>query len=198
MYLGLLGLLALQPFFINTTMTIYVDKDRGISIENVNHSPVEKIWIDTLDNVDNMYSTKDSDHSYTITEFDGQEDDDVAINFDRVPGLDKSAFIVTADGDDIGFYFDDNELLYKEVDLLTNYCSTCLDQHQKERIVLFMVKFNLFQYAVENELLEDQIQYYMDLARLVGIDYKYNAKKLKATCNCNRCIKCNNNFCAIC
>ena len=55
------------------------------------------------------------------------------------------------------------------------------------------------QYAIENNLVEDQINYYIDLARMLNIDFKYNAR-LNCLCSgkCKRVVKCCNGCCSIC
>lgn len=198
MYLGLLGYLALQPyFFIYTIMKIEL-KDNIITITLDSAASVSKVWIDTLDNYDNMYSAEDEKHSYVI-ESPQVSRNTIQIDSETLsPELDTSAFLVTVNGS-MGFYYDQKELYYKEIDLLTNFCSTCLDKHQKERMVLFMTKYHLFQYATENGLIEDQVDYYIDLARMLGIDFKYNAR-LNCLCSgkCKRVVKCCNGFCALC
>lgn len=173
---------------VDNILTITLDETTSVS----------KVWIDTLDNYDNMYSAEDDKHSYVITSPQISRNT-VQIDVETLsPELDTSAFLVTINGS-MGFYYDKKELYYKEIDLLTNYCSTCLDKHQKERMVLFMTKYHLFQYAVENDLVEDQVNYYIDLARMLGIDFEYNAR-LNCLCSgkCKRVIKCCNGFCALC
>lgn len=172
---------------IDSTITITLDSSVTVS----------KVYIDTLDNIDNLYSDSDDDHSYCVTQ-PGTSVNSIQIDSKTLsPELDTSAFIITINGVQ-GFYYDEKELYHKEVELLTNYCSTCLDKHQKERMVLFMVKYNLLQYAVANDLIEDQINYYIDLARMLNIDFKYNANKAMCTGNCKRFIKCCDGFCALC
>lgn len=116
-------------------------KDGIISI-TVNSGIVDKLYIDTLDNVKNMYSDNDNDHSYTVTDFERSSNTITVDSTALSPELDTSAFIITV-GALQGFYYDDKELYNKEIEVLTEYCSTCLDKHQKERMVLFMVKYNL-------------------------------------------------------
>lgn len=191
------GYWATQPFspiFIFTIMKVEL-KDNIITITLDSPASVSKLYIDTLDNYENAYSSEDDKHSYTITSPSVSKNTIQIDSKTLSPELDTSAFLITVNGSK-GFYYDDKELYYKEIDLLTNYCSTCLDQHQKERMVLFMIKYHLLQYAVSNNLIEDQVEYYIDLARMLGIDYKYNAKPIQ--CSCNRIINCCNNYCCIC
>ena len=170
-------------------------KDSTIVITLDSAASVSKVWIDTLDNYENMYSAEDDKHSYVVNS-PSVSGTTIQINSETLsPELDTSAFLVTINSS-TGFYYDEKELYYKEIDLLTNFCSTCLDKHQKERMVLFMAKYHLLQYAEQNGLVEDQIDYYIDLARMLNIDFKYNAKPV---CNqCNKIIKCCSNYCAIC
>ena len=198
MYLGLLGYLALQPYFLFYTIMKIEMKDSTIVITLDSAASVSKVWIDTLDNYENMYSAEDDKHSYVVNS-PSVSGTTVQINSETLsPELDTSAFLVTINGS-TGFYYDEKELYYKEIDLLTNFCSTCLDKHQKERMVLFMTKYHLFQYAIANNLLEDQVNYYIDLARMLGIDFKYNAKLNTLYCGrCNKVIKCCNGYCALC
>lgn len=186
----------LSPIFYSTMKIELIDDMITITLDSA--TPVSKVWIDTLDNYENMYLAEDEKHSYVI---DSPQMSENTIQIDSKtlsPELDTSAFLVTVDGSR-GFYYNEKELYYKEIELLTNYCSTCLDKHQKERMVLFMTKYHLFQYALENNLIEDQVNFYIDLARMLSIDFKYNAK-LNRLCsgNCKRVIKCCNNYCALC
>lgn len=181
---------------MNIEKITFVDDIITITLSEA--TAVSKVWIDTLDNVDNLYAENDDSHSYTIMQ-GGTPVLSVQIDSKTLsPELDTSAFMVTINGVQ-GFYYDEEELYYKEIDLLTKFCSTCLDKHQKERIVLFMTKYHLMQYAIENNLVEDQINYYIDLARMLNIDFKYNAR-LNCLCSgkCKRVVKCCNGCCSIC
>ena len=153
---------------------------------------LSKVYIDHLGNLDNLYSTTDDDHTYVL------QASSTSLTVDLTtlePELDRSAFVVS-DGSNRYFYYDEVELYQKEICLLTEFCSTCLDKEQKEREVLFMMKHELLKYAVANNLFEDQIAIYQDIARMLGIDLKYNAV---LPCNC-RCGKkqCINGCCSIC
>lgn len=170
--------------------------DGTITITLSESTEVSKVWIDNLSNVVNLYSEKDEEHTYSVTQA-GTSVDTIQIDSETLsPELDTSAFVVTINGVQ-GFYFDREELYYKEIELLTEYCSTCLDKHQKERMVLFMTRSHLLKYAIDNNLVEDQIGYYIDLARILNIDFKYNAKPL-CSGNCKRIVKCCNGCCALC
>lgn len=179
---------------------------------DVDSSGYYKGFIDTLDNIDNLYSADPVQHSYcfgyeTPKSNDAQEpnnvpitvgDNQIMINLsDFNPELDTSAFVVTIEGSQY-FYYDQKEVYLKSTELLVNHCSTCLDKHQKERIMLLALKLNLLQYAMNQRMWEDSINYYIDIARMLNIDFKYNAKKALHSSNCKHCIKCFNNCCTLC
>ena len=167
----------------DSTITIVVD-------ESV--STGDKIYLDTVDNYSNRYSDNDENHTWVVT---GKTGTTITIQLtDLEPELDTSAFTVTIKGV-LGFYYDLEELYHKEVSLYTSFCNTCLDKEQKERIALFMLKYNLLDYATENNLVEDQVEHYRDLARMLGVDTSNNAQIICPTCtNC----KCKNGVCALC
>lgn len=171
-----------------------------ISIKLDSSASVSKVYIDTLYNGKNKYSIVDEEHDWVI-ENPNIDVDTILIDSKTLsPELDTSAFTVYINGV-LGFYFDEEELYYREIDLLTTYCSTCLDKEQKERMVLYTLKQQLLQYAVANELVEDQIQFYRDLARMLGIDYRYNAQSIECSGKCvgvKKCYNCCNGFCSIC
>lgn len=165
-----------------------------LNIELDSGDNITTVYIDSLDNQHNRYSSNPDDHTWAVevTAYDNP----ININLAELePKIDRSAFTVLVDGE-LGFYYDEKELYNKEICLLTEFCSTCLDKQQKEREVLFVIKYELMKYAKENGLIEDQIAIYTDLARMLNIDVKLNAQNI---CNC-RCIgkKCCNGCCPIC
>lgn len=169
-----------------------------------------KIYIDNLYNYDNKYSVKDEDHNVIVTDYSGSTAYIIELK-DLDKEIDLSAFTVSilanSGLDDnntiaaVGFYYDDKELYYKQVDLLLNPCSTCLNRENKERIALFMLKKDLFDYALAHtNMMDEQVQYYQDLARMLNIDLLYNTKRTKNAEICFSCCNCccNNNCCKIC
>lgn len=175
---------------VNDKLTITLDSSA---------QSITKVYIDTLLNDKNKYSVEDSEHDWVITDFTTSENS-ILIDFKELyPELDTSAFTVYINGV-LGFYYDEKEIYYKEIELLTTNCSTCLDKEQKERMVLFMLKQQLLEYAVNNNLVEDQISFYRDLARMLKIDYKYSAQNLPCSGLCKGIKKCNccNGCCSLC
>lgn len=170
---------------VNNTLTITLDSTTEVS----------KVYIDELGNAKGRYSAVDSDHTWAVTGFTNQGNT-ITIDISNLePELDKSAFTILINNV-LGFYYDEKELYNKEICLLTEFCSTCLDKQQKEREILFVIKYELMKYAKEHELIEDQIAVYTDLARMLNIDVKLNALNIR---NC-KCIgkKCCNGCCPIC
>lgn len=159
------------------------------------------IYIDTLDNVENRYSLEADDHTYSSIVYEYTEDGTVVIDLTtQLQDLDRSAFtVLVVRGDEVvlGFYYDDKELYYKQVELLTNPCSTCLSKHGRERIMLFLLKKELFDYALDNNM-EERIFYYIDIARMLDIDFKYNSKFADNSVMINKKCKCCGNCCSLC
>ena len=101
------------------------------------------LYIDTLDNYSNRNSAIPSDHSYSVLLMN-EEGDQVELTEGRSiiyldidsfdPKMVLSAFTVTIE-DSVAFYYDTEELYYKQIDLLCNHCSTCLDDQQMDRMV---------------------------------------------------------------
>lgn len=175
---------------IGDNIVISLDQDASVS----------KLYIDTLNNDKNKYSVEDDQHTHIIENV-SVSNKTITINYKTLsPELDLSAFTVLINGV-LGFYYNDKELYYKEIQLLTNYCSTCLDKQQKERTLLFLLKKSLLEYATNNGLIEDQIQYYKDLARMLCIDVKYNIQN-SSIMRCNECSNvkgcCCNGCCSLC
>jgi len=79
-----------------------------------------------------------------------------------------SAFIATIDNSS-QFFFNQADIYYKEVELLCKNCSTCLDDQQIDRMILFLLKQDLLSYAINNNLIDDAVQYYTDIARMLNI-----------------------------
>lgn len=171
------------------------------------------LYIDALNNYKNRNSGNPEDHSMAILIMN-TEGDVVEISENRqFITLDStspfaSAFTVTI-YEALAFYYDAEELYYKQIDLLCNHCSTCLDDQQKDRIMLFMLKYNLFQYALEHDILDDIVQYYQDLARMLNINIS-NSIFNDGHFDCNKCCKgskstirtsccnCKNGVCSLC
>lgn len=160
------------------------------------NATVNKVYIDTLYNSKNKYSNVDNDHTYVVVDPSVVGKVITIDSKDFASELDSSAFTVLINGT-LGFYYDDKELYYKEIELLTSYCSTCLDKQQKEKMVLFTLRYQLLQYAVENNKVEDQIEHYKDLARMLNIDLQSNVQQLPIG-KVSGCVSCYNGTCQIC
>lgn len=87
----------------------------------------------------------------------------------------------------------DKKNIYNElVNLLTNYCDTCLDKHQKEKILLCAFKLELIDYAEKNNY-DEVDELWESIARTLGItlDGKHSINPIRK-CNCS------NGVCSLC
>ena len=77
----------------------------------------------------------------------------------------------------------DKKNIYIElVNLLTTYCNTCLDKHQKEKILLCAFKLELIEYAEANG--QETEELWESIARTLNV-------KLGDSVSINRIKKCN-------
>lgn len=83
------------------------------------------------------------------------------------------------------------EIYSKLVDLLTVYCNTCLDKHQKEKILLATFKLELINYAEVNDT-DNVDQLWEDLARILGVKISDLRCEPERKCNCV------NGVCSLC
>lgn len=87
----------------------------------------------------------------------------------------------------------DKKNIYNElVNLLTSYCDTCMDKHQKEKILLCAFKLDLIDYAETNNY-DTVDDLWESIARTLGI-------KLDGTTYIGTNDKCNckNGVCSLC
>lgn len=164
------------------------------------------LYIDTLNNYSNRSSVNPDKHSYKLLVLGTDYRSDVKIDEQRLSividstkleDFCMSAFIATIDNSS-QFYFNQADIYYKEVELLCKNCSTCLDDQQMDRMVLFILKQDLLSYAINNNLIDDAVQYYTDLARMLNICLDtnttyYNNHDYLA---CNK--TCRNGVCSLC
>lgn len=164
------------------------------------------LYIDTLNNYSNRSSVNPDKHSYKLLVLGTDYRSDVKIDEQRLSividstkleDFCMSAFIATIDNSS-QFYFNQADIYYKEVELLCKNCSTCLDDQQMDRMVLFILKQDLLSYAINNNLIDDAVQYYTDLARMLNICLDANT----TYCNNHDCFACNkicrNGVCSLC
>ena len=135
------------------------------------------LYIDTLNNYSNRSSVNPDKHSYKLLVLGTDYSSDVKIDEQRLSividsnkleNMCMSAFIATIDNSS-QFFFNQADIYYKEVELLCKNCSTCLDDQQIDRMILFLLKqkttessisrfisFNLS--AIKSSSLSKQIQ----------------------------------------
>lgn len=164
------------------------------------------LYIDTLNNYTNRSSVNPDKHSYKVlvlgTDYSSEVQIDnqrlsIVIDSTKLENFCMSAFIATIDNSS-QFFFNQADIYYKEVELLCKSCSTCLDDQQMDRMVLFLLKQDLLSYAINNNLIDDAVQYYTDSARMLNICLDTNTKFYNNH-DCFACNKtCRNGICSLC
>lgn len=164
------------------------------------------LYIDTLNNYTNRSSVNPDKYSYKVlvlgTDYSSEVQIDnqrlsIVIDSTKLENFCMSAFIATIDNSS-QFFFNQADIYYKEVELLCKSCSTCLDDQQMDRMVLFLLKQDLLSYAINNNLIDDAVQYYTDLARMLNICLDTNTKFYNNP-DCFACNKtCRNGICSLC
>lgn len=137
---------------------------------------ITKVYLDDISNMDNIYSADSEAHTYSQVVTGNISFIEIE-NLSKISGIDSNKFVVSvydATGSDTVFYYDEDQLYYREIDLLTSYCNTCLDKQQKERILLFSVKKDLLDFAMSKNIVEDAVGFYRDLDRLLCLSSKPN------------------------
>lgn len=164
------------------------------------------LYIDTLNNYSNRSSVNPDKHSYKLLVLGTDYRSDVKIDEQRLSividsnkleNMCMSAFIATIDNSS-QFFFNQADIYYKEVELLCKNCSTCLDDQQINRMILFLLKQDLLSYAINNNLIDYAVQYYTDIARMLDIclDTKTTFYNNHDCFACNK--TCRNGVCSLC
>jgi hypothetical protein len=151
---------------------------------------VSKVYIDSIDNRSNVYSDDDSVHTYTA-EFEDVEPDGMIIDLSK---YNLTAVIVRIE-DQVVLAVDLVNLYQRKINMLETFCETCLDGVQKQKIVLCAFKSQLFEYAYENNLMDDAIQFYVDLCRLLEIPTAHVCGTYSK--RTTRCSTCTGNYCRL-
>lgn len=77
------------------------------------------------------------------------------------------------------------------VNLLSSYCDTCMDKHQKEKILICAFKLELIDYA-ERYAQGDVDELWESIARTLGISLEDDTVIHSKKCNCS------NGVCSLC
>ena len=77
------------------------------------------------------------------------------------------------------------------VNLLTSYCDTCMDKHQKEKILMCAFKLELIEYA-EKYAQGDTEDLWESIARTLGVSLEDGNTVLRNKYNCS------NGVCSLC
>lgn len=140
-----------------------------ISYEGTLNQNNLKVWIDDFFNYNNLESTENEAHSTTIT------DCVVANNTITIeaPGELHGLFYVTTtdttNKDTAALYNDDN-IYYRKVQLVTNNCDSCLSQAKMDAICALMFREQLFYKAMELNKLADVDKHYREMLRILKVD----------------------------
>lgn len=158
-------------------------------------SSINKVYLDSVLNKNNMYSTVDEDHDIVIYDFT-IESDSIIID---VTEYEATSFIVNVVGtnNSVAIAIDMKNLYYRKVNMLITFCNTCLDKHQKEKILMCDFKSQLLDYALSNSLTEDAIDYYVDICRLLDIPLKRTCCTYNRIQSCKTCRVCTNGCCSL-
>lgn len=172
----------------NNLLTIELDSVAGVT----------KVYLDGILSK-TYHSSNDADHEIIISSLQ-ISDNSININIEE---YDATSFIVTVVGSETAhaIAYDEKNLYYQKVNTLVSFCYTCLDKHQKEKILMLQFKSQLLDYAKANNLTEDAIQYYIDMCRLLDIPSKHTCCKYNRIFNCHRlcktCRSCYNGCCQL-
>lgn len=149
---------------MKVTKATITDNTLAITLDSSNN--VSKIYLDTVCNYNNIYSDSDEDHSHVITDNLGNNS---SFSID-ISAIKDKAYIVTVISTEkaIALAIDDKQLYYDKVHMITNFCNTCMDKCQKEKIIMVELRSNLLDYALANDLTEDAIKHYVDLDRILN------------------------------
>lgn len=85
---------------------------------------------------------------------------------------------------------DKKNIYNKLVNLLVNYCDTCTDKHQKEKILLCAFRLELIEYA--ESINEDSEGLWEDMAKILNVKLNSTTYINNKRCNCA------NGVCALC
>lgn len=162
-------------------------KDNVLIINVTNPSNTNKIYIDSLSNRDNIYSLEDLDHTKTVLNTSVVNSQLKIILGDLV----DPAYVISIDGQ-FALAIDYDSVYNSKVKQLVSYCSTCLDQLQQQKIVMIDFKTQLLDYAIKNNKLEDAIDHFISLTKLLNITVNLNNN------TCNECNNCANGMCKLC
>ena len=94
---------------------------------------VTKVYLDGILSK-TYHSSNDADHEIIIS---SPQISDNSINI-NIEEYDATSFIVTVVGSETAhaIAYDEKNLYYQKVNTLVSFCYTCLDKHQKEKILM--------------------------------------------------------------
>lgn len=176
-----------DKLFINTARYLYINYPSEISTLAQTD---QFIYVYKLSNVKNIASNDLADLKINMSDMGNIMSDGVDIS-----ELEQDAVIVKINTGSIENHkyiyllaYDINKMQDKFYNLLTNYCSTCIDKAQKERILTAFFRYTLMRQAEEIQDIETAAKLYLDLDRILNLN---DHCKTECIDNCNPCSNCN-------
>lgn len=171
------------------------------------------LFVDECSNIHNISSTNETDHDYVFTQ------ENSAINFilrenvnnsyiyviyieqETIEYLDQHLKHLTLIVEDknTSFVYYNRETIYKaQINKLRCLCSTCLDDHLMQKIMIITFKQQLLEQSINAEHYVDSVKHYLDLCRMLNIQIiKYNNSCIHDEIDHVICDECINNICKL-
>lgn len=170
----------------NNELTFTVDTDIDIQGYNM------EVYIDETDNLQNILKDN-SIHSVSIQKrITIDLDNNVTVtNTDEILPLDWNMKYITFKCFDDqnqfifhGIYYNPEVIYSAEIRKLRSHCSTCLDDHTMQDMVLVVFKRQLLEYAIQSGRFKDAMQLYIDICRLLEVSLHTEFGKTSCYNNC--------------
>lgn len=160
------------------------------------------IYVYKLSNMKNIASNDLADLKIDLSEVEGDSQFDFSTDISE---LEEDAVIVkflntaTEDSDEYLYFlaYDVNKMQDRFYNLLTNYCNTCIDKAQKERILTAFFRYTLMHQAEEIQNIETAAKLYLDLDRILNLKDHCKTECIDNCSPCNSCNTCKNGICSL-
>lgn len=165
------------------------------------------IYVYKLSNIKNIASNDLADLKIDLSNVeDGGQEGGSQFGFSiDISELEEDAVIVkllnaaTEDSDEYLYFlaYDVNKMQDRFYNLLTNYCNTCIDKAQKERILTAFFRYTLMHQAEEIQDIETAAKLYLDLDRILNLKDHCKTECIDNCNPCNSCNTCKNGICSL-
>lgn len=141
----------------NNTLNIVLDQETNIN----------KIYLDSILNEQNMYSDKDEDHEKVLNE-EMTSKSEISIDLGDWQPYCTGVIITIKDSDStaIAFTADERYFYNMFVTNLVSFCDTCKDNQNIHKLLMLELRHTIFTYAVQQGLVEDALTHFKDIIRL--------------------------------